>query len=469
MTDLARLAGEARHLFANALAQSSISSAMSRRIGMEGRSLLIRGEGGTGNQAEGMARAAGTSADSRKQDRLIDLDRYASVSVIALGKAAIPMLEELLTRLPSGLQLTGVCSGASLPRNPRHGIRYFAGGHPTPNPDSLASARAALDLLQHNGRDCFNFFLISGGGSAMFDAPLDPDISIEEMAEFHRVLVGSGAAIGEINVLRKHFSAVKGGRLAVAANGAGWHSLLVSDVPKGQLDALASGPTLPDSSTREQCRQILSRYQLLSRFPASVQRFFADPELPETPKRSDFESTAESGSLTVLLSNAELIEAAGQMARTGGWSVTSDNTCDDWDYREAAKYLLQRLEELSDAGRRVCLLSGGELRVRLENNAGAGGRNQQFAMACALELGRSSSDRRVIVLSAGSDGVDGVSPAAGAVADATTVSRAAARGFDAEAALRDFNCYPLFHALGDTIVTGPTGNNLRDLRILLSA
>lgn len=420
---------------------------MNRRIELRGRSLLIREE----------------------KDRLIDLNQYAQIYVIALGKAAVPMLEELLTRLPPELRLSGICSCPSLPQTQRDGIRYFRGGHPLPNRDSMASARAALDLVQRAQKDGFIFFLISGGGSAMFDAPLDAGISLEEMAEFHRVLVGSGAAIGEINILRKHFSAVKGGRLAAAANGAGWHSLLVSDVPEGQLDALASGPTLPDQSTVEDCRRVLDRYQLLSRFPASIQRFFSDPDLPETPKPGSFNRAGGADRSTVLLSNADLTEAASQLARGRGWAVTVDNTCDDWDYREAAKYLLRRLKELGGVRRHACLLSGGEVTVQLDRSPGVGGRNQQFAMACALQLAQGTTDRPTVVLSAGSDGVDGVSPAAGAVVDATTAPRAKASGFDAGAALRDFDCYPLFHALGDTVVTGPTGNNLRDLRILLSA
>ena len=174
-----------------------------------------------------------------------------------------------------------LCTESSPLRHPK--IHYYAGGHPLPNEDSFRSAHAALRLLEQAGRHAIVFFLISGGGSALFDAPLDKTISLADTVAFHEILVGAGATIREMNTVRKHFSAVKGGRLAVAAPEAAKFSLLVSDVPLSQLDALASAPTLPDSSTVEECREILARYRLLEHFPASVRTFFTDPDLPETP------------------------------------------------------------------------------------------------------------------------------------------------------------------------------------------
>src|SRR5207253_9863865 len=150
-------------------------------------------------------------------------------------------------------------------------------------------------------------------------------------------------------------------------------------------------------------------------------------------------------------------------AERQGFTVEIDNTCDDWDYAKAADYLLWRLSELRQKEERVCLLSGGELTVRVQN-AGIGGRNQQFALYCAEKI----TGQNICVLSAGSDGIDGNSPAAGAIADGTTLQRATARGLDASAHLSAFNAFPFFEALGDSFITGPTGNNLRDLRILLA-
>ena len=168
------------------------------------------------------------------------------------------------------------------------GIQFFAGGHPSPNDASFAGARAALTMLRASPRDAtansLCLFLISGGASAMMELPLDPSISLADTASFHRALVGSGASITEINCVRKHFSAVKGGRLAQAAGNAICRSLLLSDVPVGREDALGSGPTIPDSSTVEECREILERYQLLAQFPAAVRQFFESDALVETPK-----------------------------------------------------------------------------------------------------------------------------------------------------------------------------------------
>ena len=391
-----------------------------------------------------------------------DLERlpgYKEIYVVAVGKAALPMLETLLNRLRGELAVRGICCAPSLPAHKHRGIRYYAGGHPSPNRDSLLSARAALRLLNRAGKNTFVFFLISGGGSSLFEAPLDKRIPLQDTIAFHRALVGCGATIAEINAVRKHFSAVKGGRLAAAAGAAAKFTLLLSDVPAQHLDALASGPTLPDRSTVEECREIIDRYKLLERFPLRVRKFFARPDLPETPELGD-------SPMEILLSNDDLLAAARECAEARGWKVVVDNSCDDWDYREAAHYLLQRLHQLRQEHPRVCLLSGGEVTVRLEGDPGAGGRNQQFALACALEVAGDAAE--LAILSAGSDGVDGLSPAAGAVVDSTTVARAWALGLDPAEALRRFDSYPLFNALGDAVITGPTNNNLRDLRILLS-
>jgi hydroxypyruvate reductase len=348
-----------------------------------------------------------------------------------------------------------------LPQERMNGVDYFVGGHPLPNQDSFASACAALRLLHDTGARDFVFFLISGGGSAMFELPLDPGISLEETRALYQALVGSGATIAEINTVRKHFSAVKGGRLAAAAPLAGRFSLLVSDVAPRFLDALASGPTLPDSSTVAECREIVDRYRLQERFTPAVRAFFAGPKLPETPQ-------LPGAPVEVLLSSDDLMDAARSLALTLGYDVVIDNSCDDWDYADAARYLLDRFDQLRRERAKLCLLSGGEVTVRLGLEHGAGGRNQQFALACALELAEQNLDVPVVVLSAGSDGIDGNSPAAGAIADATTVVRGQALGIDAESALARFDAYPLFTTLGDTLVTGPTHNNLRDLRIMLS-
>ena len=449
---LAALHRDAREIFAQALRSSDIAAAFARRIRCRGRMLRIEEDGGAAAE---------------------EIPLPETVCCVALGKAAVPMTLALIRCLPPTVRVRGVCAAPSLPpaadaaeeTGPAPEIEYFAGGHPLPNRESFRAAQAALRLLRGAEPDCLALFLISGGGSALFELPAEEGISLEDTAGFYSALIGSGASIAEINTLRKQFSAVKGGRLAAAAGARPTLSIFVSDVPEGRLDALSSGPTLPDLSLPAERREILDRYAMEERFPPRVRAFF----------QATAAATAThlpAGRSVTLLSNRDLLEAARREAQARGYQVVEDNRCDDWDYREAARYLLSRFHVLRAGGGRLCLLSGGEVTVRLNASPGTGGRNQQFALACALELaagpGAAGRLERMAMLSAGSDGVDGSSPAAGALADAATVARARARGLDPEAALLAFDAYPLFAALGDAILTRPTGNNLRDLRIFLA-
>jgi hydroxypyruvate reductase len=391
--------------------------------------------------------------------------------------------------------LRGICCSNQLPKKRNWRFRYFEGGHPLPNEDSFAAARAALAMLRKARKDTLIFFLISGGGSAIFDLPLDPQITLDETIEFHQLLLASGAPINEVNTLRKHFSAVKGGRLAIAAPDAAKVSLLLPDVPLRSLDALSSGPTSPDHSTVAEVRELLAKYNLASRLPASIRAFFERADLPESPgnkgwrppflprlPRSEPALTrrvTDAASMTgedeafrdsvfeILLSSHDLVENTRAQAQKAGFFTVVDNSCDDWDYADAARYLLQRFHALRAAHQRLCLISVGEVTVTLNRTPGAGGRNQQFALACALELQQYPGER-LTVLSAGSDGIDGNTQSAGAIADPTTAARARAFGFDPQASLASFNACPLFTALGDSVVTGPTGQNLRDVRLLIA-
>jgi len=306
--------------------------------------------------------------------------------------------------------------------------------------------------------------MISGGGSSIVEKPVDDEISLPDITATYRTLVHSGAPIAEINAIRKHLSAVKGGRLAQAAYPAQQVSILVSDVPDDTPDALASGPTMPDSTSIHDCERIAAKYNLVDQFPSSVGDLFRQHALDETPK-SDDPAFVRARWWTVL-SNKVAVDEAAAAATRYGFAVEVDNSCDDWPYEKAAAYLLNRLRELRSKVSRVCLISGGEVTVTVRNG-GIGGRNQQFALACAEPI----SGDDITVLSAGTDGIDGNSPAAGAVVDGSTLGRANDRAGGPEAvrhALSGYNAYPLFDALGDTIITGPTGNNLRDLRILLA-
>jgi len=232
-------------------------------------------------------------------------------------------------------------------------------------------------------------------------------------------------------------------------------------VPENTPDALASGPTMADSTTVEDCYRLAEKYDLLRQFPPSTRELFERHALEETPKSDD--PAFHRARWWTVLSNQTAIEEASTAAERAGFIAHVDNSCDDWDYERAADYLLQKVRELKKQSSPVCLISGGEVTVRVVNG-GVGGRNQQFALACAAKI----AGENITVLSAGTDGVDGNSPAAGAVVDGSTMERAQACGLDARAALSRFDAYPFFKAIGDAIEIGPTGNNLRDLRILLA-
>jgi len=422
----------ARAIFDHALAEASIPKAFARQINCE-RGIL------------------------RVCDDLYDLNAYARVLVVSIGKAGHTLVEALEAQV--GSRLEGIVATSVDPGSQVHGFRYFKGGHPTPNADSVRAAEAILKSLNAQTASSLVIFMLSGGGSAIAEKPIDGELSLEDLIATYRALVLSGAPIAEINTIRKHLSAVKGGRLAQAAYPAHQVSLLISDVPDSTLDALASGPTLPDSTSVADCYAILEKYALLDQFPPSVRELFQRHALEETPKSDD--PAFVRARWWPVLSNKTALDAAGVAATAQGFAVEVDNSCDDWDYDRAADYLLGRLRKLRPSVSRVCLISGGEVTVKV-TNGGAGGRNQQFALACAQKI----AGENVTVLSAGTDGIDGNSPAAGAIADGSTAERARAAGYDPAAALATFNAYPLFQALGDAIMTGPTGNNVRDLRIL---
>jgi glycerate 2-kinase len=393
---------------------------------------------------------------------------FRHVFLVSMGKAAVPMLDSMLSRvgplLRNDQELRGIAVGSSLPSKADPRVQYLKGDHPLPGVTSQHAADAILRLLSQSDSETLVLFLISGGASAMVEMPLDPTIALEESTAFHKALVHSGLPIQQMNALRKHFSRVKGGRLAVAAHPATQSTLLISDVPNNLLHIVSSGPSLPDPSTVSECRKILRDHRASLQLSPDLLHFFEAAWLEETPKADH--PAFRKAAWTSLLSSDDLCSIAGMFAASRGFHVVVDNTCDDWDYREAAPYLLEKLRSLREQYPRICLLSAGELSVPLTKLHGTGGRNQQFALECAKLLARDGLHGTV--LSGGSDGVDGNSSAAGGVCDETTASRAEAAGWNMWNALERFDSFPLLEAIGDVIMTGPTGNNVRDLRILLS-
>jgi glycerate 2-kinase len=431
----AQMRETASEIFRYALAESSVSKAFARHVHCE-RGIL------------------------RVCEDLYDLHSYSRVLAISIGKAGHTMVQALVQQVGESALEGIVASSVAAPAQVR-GLRYFCGGHPMPNAESIQAAKAIRKILEGQTATSLVIFMISGGGSSIVEKPIDDEISLDDLIATYRALVHSGAPIAEINAVRKHLSAVKGGRLAQAAFPAQQVSLFVSDVPDHTPDALASGPTMPDSTSVEDCYRIAEKHALPPQLPHSTRELFERHALEETPK-SDDQAFSRSRWWTVL-SNQTAVEHAKAAAERAGFKVHVDNSCDDWDYSRAAEYLVNRLRELRMAGERVCLLSGGEVTVKV-TNGGVGGRNQQFALACAEKIAREN----ITVLSGGTDGVDGNSPAAGAIVDGSTLQRAREKGLEVRAALEKFDTYPLFRALGDAIEIGPTGNNMRDLRILMA-
>lgn len=425
----------AREIFLHALAESSVEKAFGRHLSYERGVLRVR-------------------------DDLYPLGSYSRVLVVSFGKAGHRMAE-ILSRMV-GRTLQGIVADPTPHSYQLPAYRYFAGGHPHPNAESVKAAEAILKSLAGLNSESLALFMVSGGGSAVVEKPIDSEITLEDLVATYRVLVNSGAPIAQINAVRKHLSAVKGGRLAQAAQGAQQVSILVSDVPENSLDSLSSGPTMPDSSTVEDCYRIASEHGMLEDLPASVREPFQHHLLQETPKAGD-PAFARSRWWKVLSSETAERAAAGA-ASQNGFAAEIDSSCDDWDYAKAADYLLDRVRRRRQGVSKACIVSGGEVTVKLGSTAGSGGRNQQFALYCAEKI----AGENIVVLSAGTDGIDGNSQAAGAVVDGTTLERARAAGLDIAEHLRTFNAFPLLEKLGDTIHTGPTGTNVRDVRILLA-
>jgi glycerate 2-kinase len=424
-----------RQVFQDALAQSTIQQAFARHV----------------NHDRGVLRVC---------DDLYALSAYSRLSVISVGKGAHSMAEALVEQ--AGASLDGIVAAPTDAVTQLRGFRYFRGGHPMPNPESLAAGRAILHYVEHQPPQALTIFLISGGGSACLEYPIDDAISLDDIVKTYEVLVHSGAPIAEINAIRKHLSGIKGGRLARAAAPAQQVSIMVSDVPDNALDSLSSGLTMPDSTTAGDCYRIAERHGMVKKFPLSVRELFTKRILEETPK-SDAAAFVRARWWPVL-SNASVLQSAAANAAAQGFSVEVDNSCDDWDYAKAADYLLNKLRRLRQGKSRACIVSGGEVTVKVKAKHGAGGRNSHLALYCAEKI----AGENITVLSAGTDGIDGNSAAAGSVADGTTLQRAKELGLSASKSLAGFDSFPFFDRLGDAIVTGPTGNNLRDLRVLMA-
>ncbi len=390
-----------------------------------------------------------SSADPRKavkQEIRLDTSSSRPIYSIAIGKAATSMalgLDEAL-----GERLTAGVLVSSTPHDSKR-WQTFIGGHPLPNEASLAAARTVFALLDRaDAEQATVFFLISGGGSAMIEWPVSDDISLRDLRAANEDLISCGASIAEVNAVRRAFSAVKGGGLARRSPRTQMFTLIVSDTNPGDEASVASGPTLAAPPDSPNAIEVVEQYGLDTILPQSILNAVRQTEISREPVN---------GSHVVLLDNRTATRAAQQKAIALGFNCSVLDHINEQPIQEGCDLLLATPS---------CAISGGEFSCPVRGD-GRGGRNLETALRCAITLHDQTS--HTVVLSAGTDGIDGNSPAAGAIADETTIHRARNLNLDAEQYLARSDSYSFFEQLNDLIVTGPTGTNVRDLRILLKS
>ena len=409
-----------------------------------------------------LAAADPADAVTRHLQRL-DPSRFRNIYVVGAGKAAATMAraaERVLgRRIVAGYINVKDGHTAKLRR-----IQQNECGHPVPDERGVAGARRIAEIAAAANKDDLVVCLISGGASALLPFPAAP-ISLTEKQEVTRLLLACGANIHEINAVRKHISGIKGGQLARLAAPAAVESLLLSDVIGDSLDVIGSGPAAPDASTWQTVSEILSRYGLVDRVPESVRHRIAQGglgEIPETPKAGD--AAFRRVRNTVVGSNRLAIQAAAKHARELGYRTLILASEVEGETREIARMHAAIAREIVNAGQPVkspaCVITGGETTVTIRGE-GLGGRNQEFALAAAIDIAGLPD---VLVFSAGTDGTDGPTDAAGALADGETLGRNA----EARRYLETNDSYRYFGPLNDLVFTGPTGTNVMDVRIVLA-
>lgn len=410
-----------------------------------------------------------------------DLRRYRRIFVVAAGKAAVPMCSAveaaLGDRVSRGLAVTKYDHAQPVdPDAPTASrIRVVEAGHPIPDQAGVLAGKEMLALVEQATADDLVIALLSGGGSALLVAPAaattdnagqtHPALTLSDMQAMTDALLACGATINEMNCLRKHASAVKGGQLARAAAPAALLTLALSDVIGSPLDVIASGPTVPDASTWEDAWAIVEKYGLSSNLPAPIlarlQAGLAG-NMPDTPKPDD--PVFASSNTLVVADNRTAANAALAKATELGFNTTLLSTYIEGEAAEVAKVLVGLGREVHDSGLPVpapaCIILGGETTVSLGDKPGRGGRNQELALAAALALQNLPG---LTIVSLATDGTDGPSDSAGGIADSATVARGLHAGLAAADHLRRHDAYPYLRAAADLLRTGPTQTNVNDL------
>jgi len=401
-------------------------------------------------------------------NRKYNLSGIENIFVTGAGKATAPMaaaIEDILgENITRGIINVKYGHTASLNR-----IMLIEAGHPVPDKNGMQGAGEILNLVEGAGKNDLVLCLISGGGSALLVLPAE-GITLKDKQDTIKILLSCGATIHEINTIRKHTSEIKGGRLARAAYPAGMVSLILSDVIGDDLDVIASGPSVPDPSTFEESMNILKKYKILKLIPKAVVshiRKGASGKIPETPKEGDrvFNNTYN----LIIAGNMEAINAARQESKKMGYKTLVLSSMIEGETRDVAKVHTAIAKEILKTGNPLpppaCILSGGETTVNI-TGSGLGGRNQEFVLAAAIDIAKR---KNIVVLSGGTDGGDGPTDAAGAIADNNTLKRAENMGLNPLNFLLNNDSYHFFKQLDDLLITGPTNTNVMDLRIMLVA
>jgi hydroxypyruvate reductase len=399
-------------------------------------------------------------------DRHYDLKHYENIFIVGAGKAVAPMakaLEDLLEdRISDGVIVVKDGHGLPLER-----VKVCEGGHPVPNEGGVRGTEEILSLVKAAGERDLVICLISGGGSALLIAP-PKNISLEDKQAATKLLLACGATIHELNTIRKHLSRCKGGRLAQAAHPATVISLILSDVVGDDLDVIGSGPTVPDSSSFQETENILKNYGVWNDLAPSIrdhiQKGLAGA-IAETPKSGD--AAFQRCSQILVGTNLQAMVAAAQEAGRLGYHPIILSAKVEGEAREVAKVQAAIAKEVVDSGNPVsppaCVLFGGETTVTLQG-AGKGGRNQEYALAAAQAL---EGYDHIVMLSGGTDGTDGPTDAAGAIADGSTITRARAKALNPGEFLKENDSYHFFKQLDDLVITGPTRTNVMDIYMFL--
>lgn len=404
----------------------------------------------------------------KAEGQRLGIEDYEKVVVVGGGKACAAMamaLEQSLgERLTQGI--VNILRG-TMPRTPLHKIKLVEASHPIPDELGVAGSRQMLELVRGLGQRDLVICVISGGGSALIPLPAE-GITLSELQEVTQLLLKSGATIQELNTVRKHLSAVKGGQLARAAYPARVISLIISDVVGDRLDTIASGPTYPDTTTYSDALAVFKKYRLEEKAPPRIiTRLMNGVKgmIPETPKAG--EECFQNAYYKIIASNSDALAAGAEVGRAHGLNVHTLTTTMQGEARQVGEYLSDVAKGVYENERPVpkpaLLLLGGETTVTVKGE-GIGGRNQELALSTALGI---AGLKTTTIVSFSTDGIDGPTDAAGAVADGFTIQRAEQLGLTPSGYLDNNDSYHFFKELGDLLITGPTGTNVMDVTALV--